>query len=61
MTQKSLYWAYTCTPKFTEVLFTVANTQKQPRCHQQLNKGDVVYIYDGIYSTIKEMNLSQFQ
>jgi len=42
MTQQSHYWAYypeetiiekdTSTPMFTAALFTVARTQKQPRC-----------------------------
>ena len=42
MTQQSHYWAYTlketitekdtCTPMFTEALFTKARTWKQPKC-----------------------------
>ena len=40
---------HTCTPIFTEALFTIAKTWKQPKCPLTgMDKEDVVHIDNGI-------------
>ena len=52
----------TCTPMFIAALFTIARTQKQPRCpstDEWIKK--LLYKYTmEYYSVIKVMSLSQF-
>ena len=40
----------TRTPKFTVALFTIGNTQMQPKCllTEEMNEEDAVYIYNGM-------------
>ena len=47
----------TCTPIFTESLFTIARTQKQPKCPltEEMDKEDVVHIYNGILLSNKKV------
>ena len=64
MTQQSHHWAYTprkpklkdtCTPAFTEALFTTARTWKPPRCpstDEWIKKPWYIYTMEG-YSAIK--------
>ena len=54
----------TCIPLFTEALFTMARTQKQPRCPstgEWIKKLSIYLRYTvEYYIAIKGMNLSQF-
>ena len=48
-------WKDTCTPMFTEALFTIARTQKQPRCplaDEWIKK--LWYIYKGLLVSYKK-------
>ena len=47
----------TCTPIFTESLFTIARTQKQPKCllTEEMDKEDVVHRYNGILLSNKKV------
>ena len=51
---------HTCTPIFTEALFTIAKTWKQPKCPEAkewINKMWYIYKYNGIlFSHEKEQN-----
>ena len=47
----------TCTPMFTVALFTIARTQKQPRCHKQMDKEVVVHIHNGILLSYKKEHI----
>jgi len=52
----------TCTPMFTEALFTIAGTWKQPRCpsgDEWIRKLRYIHTME-YYSAIKRMHLSQF-
>ena len=45
------------TPMFIEALFTIATTQKQPKCpstDEWIKKMRYTMIHNGIYSAIKE-------
>ena len=51
----------TCIPLFIAALFTIARTQKQPRCPSTEEWRKLWYIYTmEYYSAIKGMHLSQF-
>ena len=47
----------TCTPMFIAALFTIARTQKQPRCHKQMDKEVVVHIHNGILLCYKKEHI----
>ena len=57
---KTLYQKHTCTPIFTEALFTTVKTWKQPKCpsaKEWINKMWQIYKYSGIlFSDEKEQN-----
>ena len=60
--EKSMIRKHTCTPMFTAALFTIARTQKQPRCPSTddwIKNLWNIYTME-YYSTIKIMDLSQF-
>ena len=71
MTQQSHFWAYTqrkliqkdtCTPMFTETLFTITRTWKQSRCpltEEQIKKMWYIYMMR-YYSTIKCNEIGSF-
>ena len=51
----------TCIPLFIAALFTIARTQKQPRCPSTEEWRKLWYIYTvEYYSAIKGMHLNQF-
>ena len=56
--EKTIIRKDTCTPMFTEALFTIAKTWEQPKCPStEMDKEDVVHIYNGILlSNKKEWN-----
>ena len=60
--EKTVIQKYTCTPMFTEALFTITRIGKQPRCpltDKWMKK--LWYVYTLEYcSAIKGTNLSQF-
>ena len=60
--KKTMILKDTCTPMFIAALFTIARTQKQPRCpstDEWIKK--LLYKYTmEYYSVIKVMSLSQF-
>ena len=47
--EKTLTWKDTCTPVFTEALFTTAKTWKQPKCPLKKMETDVVYTQTHIH------------
>ena len=48
---------HTHTPGFTEALFTIARTWKQPKCPSRcMDKEDAVHIYEGVLAIKKEQN-----
>ena len=47
----------TCTPMFIAALFTIARTQKQPRCHKQMDKEVVVHIHNAILLSYKKEHI----
>ena len=54
----------TCTPMFTVVLFTIAQTRKQPKCpstDEWIKKMWYIYIYTmGYYSAMKKNEIMPF-
>ena len=54
--EKNLVRKYTCSPIFTEALFTIAKTWKQPKCltDEWIKKMWYIYIME-YYSAIKRM------
>ena len=72
MTQQSHYWTYiypektiiqkdTCTPRFTEALFTIARSWKQPKCPSTDKWIKMWYIYTmEYYSALKRNKTGSF-
>ena len=58
--EKAIIQKESCTKMFTEALFTIARTWKQPKCpsiDRRMDKEDVVHIYNGVLlSHRKERN-----
>ena len=50
----------TCTPMFTATLSTIAKLWKELKCHQLMNKEDMVYIYNGMLLMIKKNEILPF-
>ena len=56
--KKTIIWKYTCTPIFMAALFTIAKTQKQPKCpltEEWTNKFYCIHNSMEYYSAIKIM------
>ena len=55
--QKTIIQKDTCTPMFIATLFTIVRSWKQPKrlpCNRQMDKEDVVHIYNGILLSHKK-------